>query len=254
MSVRCSLTPILHSLGRDFLVGMRLFTSSPLATSLPLAGMRLKKRWRTRRNSSRTRPKPSSPWVIISITCCVITGLLKPRSGSSAKCCQAAARSHAALALVARREGHWDESVAYFEQALALDPRNVELLNEAAWTYPTLRQFPTALKLYDRALDIVPNDPDVMAAKASIYQAEGNLEQAGKFLSQINAQTPSTIALVIKMTQLRLERNYAEAIQFLQARLAQFHFASDIDKAITQALLGCHPAPCRGYRWRKSCG
>ena len=40
-----------------------------------------------------------------------------------------------ALAEVARREGHWDESIAYYEQALALDPRNVELLREAAWTY-----------------------------------------------------------------------------------------------------------------------
>src|SRR6266446_6647563 len=39
------------------------------------------------------------------------------------------------------------------------------------------------------------------------------------------------------MTQLRLERNYAEAIQFLQARLAQFHSASETDKAITQAVL-----------------
>jgi TolB-like protein/Tfp pilus assembly protein PilF len=143
----------------------------------------------------------------------------------------------AALALVARREGHWDESVAYSEQALTLDPRNVQLLNEAAVTYATLRQFPTVLKLYDRALDIVPDDPGVMAVKATIHQAEGNLEQAGKLLSQINAQTPSTIALVIKMTQLRLERNYAEAIQFLQARLAQFHSASETDKAITQVFL-----------------
>ena len=237
MSGRCSLTPILRSLGRDFLVGMRFFTSTPAAIPLPLAAMRLKVRWRTRRNSSRTRPKPCLPWVIINTGCCVITGLPKPRSGTSAKCYQAAARSHTALGLVARREGHWDESVAYFEQALALDPRNVELLGEAALTYAMLRQFPAALKLYDRALDIVPNDPDVMASKANIYQAEGNLEQAGKFLSQINAQTPSESALVIKMTQLRLERNYGEAIRFLQARQAQFHSASEHDKAITQVLL-----------------
>ena len=50
------------------------------------------------------------------------------------------------------------------------------LLGQAASTYAMLRQFPTALKLYDRALDIVPNDADVMASKANIYQAEGNLE------------------------------------------------------------------------------
>ena len=65
-----------------------------------------------------------------------------------------------ALGAIARREGHWDESIAYCEQALALDPRNMELLTEAAWTYAMLRQFPAALKLYDRALDILPNDSD----------------------------------------------------------------------------------------------
>ena len=47
-----------------------------------------------------------------------------------------------------------------------------------------LRQFPAALKLYDRALDIMPNDPDLIATKASIYQAEGNLQEAARFLSQ----------------------------------------------------------------------
>ena len=31
----------------------------------------------------------------------------------------------AALALIARRQGHWDESVAYWEQTLVLDPRNM---------------------------------------------------------------------------------------------------------------------------------
>ena len=54
----------------------------------------------------------------------------------------------AALALIARRQGHWDESVAYWEQTLALDPRNIERLTSAAETYAMLRQFPVALKTY----------------------------------------------------------------------------------------------------------
>jgi TolB-like protein/Tfp pilus assembly protein PilF len=62
-----------------------------------------------------------------------------------------------ALGLIARREGRWDESTAYFEQALVLDPRNSELLTHMAGTYANLRQFPTAVKFYDRALDLSPN-------------------------------------------------------------------------------------------------
>ena len=63
-----------------------------------------------------------------------------------------------------------------------------------------LRQFPAALKTYDRLLDLVPNDPDTVASEARIYQAEGNLEQAGKLLVGVNAQTPSFKAYLTKGT------------------------------------------------------
>jgi serine/threonine protein kinase/predicted Zn-dependent protease len=123
------------------------------------------------------------------------------------------------LASIALDEGHWDQSIAYFEKALALDPLNAELLAVTAWTYGMRRQFPTALKLYDQALDITPNDPDVMASKANIYQAQGNLEQAARCLSQITAQTPGV--LESKINQFAFERNYGEAIRLVQARLAR---------------------------------
>jgi serine/threonine protein kinase/Tfp pilus assembly protein PilF len=142
-----------------------------------------------------------------------------------------------ALGFIARREGHWDQSIAYFEQALALDPRNVELLTDAAETYSMVRQFPAALKLYDRVLDITPNDPDAMAAKAGIYQAEGNLQEAARFLSEIDWQTPSEDTLAIKVSQLRLERNYGEAVRLLQLRQAEFHFDSERVKGRDQVVL-----------------
>src|SRR5262245_42693545 len=136
----------------------------------------------------------------------------------------------AALALIARRQGHWDESVAYWEQTLALDPRNTEWLATAAETYAMLRQFPAALKTYDRLLDIVPSDPETVASEAKIYQAEGNLEQAGKLLAGVNAQTPSFIAFLTKMNQLFLERQFDEAIRLIHSRLTEYRDLSDIER------------------------
>src|SRR5213596_2045220 len=135
-----------------------------------------------------------------------------------------------ALALIARRQGRWDESVAYWEQTLVLDPRNTEWLALVAETYAMLRQFPAALKTYDRLLDIVPNDTDTVALEAKIYQAEGNLEQAGKLLAGVNAQTPSFIAFLTKMDQLFLERQFDEAIRLIHSRLTEYRDVSDIER------------------------
>jgi TolB-like protein/Tfp pilus assembly protein PilF/tRNA A-37 threonylcarbamoyl transferase component Bud32 len=156
-----------------------------------------------------------------------LVGKMLPRSGDVAW----------ALGSLNRREGNWNESLAYLDQAIALDPRNDDLLTIAGWTYGMLRQFPAALRLYDRALDIVPNDPRLMSLEAGVHQAQGNLQEAAKCLAGINAQTPPENAFYIKIIQLRLERNHSEAIRLLEARLAHFQFGSEIDKAITQVLL-----------------
>jgi tetratricopeptide (TPR) repeat protein len=92
------------------------------------------------------------------------------------------------------------------------------------------RQFPAALKTYDRLLDIVPNDPDTVAFEAKIYQAEGNLEQAGKLLAGVNAQSPSFNAFVTKINQLFLERHFDEGIRLIHNRLTEFRDLSDIER------------------------
>jgi len=137
----------------------------------------------------------------------------------------------AALGHVTQRGGHVDESIAYFEQGLALDPRNMDLLVGAAATYAMLRQFPVAIKLYDRALAVIPNDPELMALKATMYQAEGNLQESAKLLIDVNERTTSGIAFEKKLSQLRLERNHTEAIRLLQARLAQAPSAFEMETA-----------------------
>jgi TolB-like protein/Tfp pilus assembly protein PilF len=141
-----------------------------------------------------------------------------------------------ALGLVTRRQGKWNESIAYLEQCLSLDPRNAEVLSNTAWTYAMLRKFSASLKLYDRALEINPNDLDLVAAKAGIYHANGNLKEAATLLTGINVQSPIQ-PFITKITQLRLEHNHGEAVRLLQARQAQFQFASDSDKATNEVML-----------------
>ena len=142
-----------------------------------------------------------------------------------------------ALGRIARKEGRWNDSIAYLDQALVLDPRNAELAITVADTYDYCRKFPEALKFYDRALDITPNEMDVIAGKASVYQAEGNITEAAKLLTEVNPLTPSYNVAGVKVTQFLLERHAEEAVQFLQMRLSQFHFGAEIEKGIYQGIL-----------------
>ena len=78
-------------------------------------------------------------------------GAAKTTFGRVSKMLPGSSEVPMALAVVARREGHWDESVAYFEQALASIRGTFSYLRSAG-TYAgsdlrQLRQFPTALKL-----------------------------------------------------------------------------------------------------------
>jgi TolB-like protein/class 3 adenylate cyclase len=143
----------------------------------------------------------------------------------------------AALALIARRQGQWDKSVAYWEQTLALDPRNTQWLATAAETYAMLRQFPAALKTYDRLLDLAPNDLDTVASEAKIYQVEGNLEQAGKLLAGVNAQTHSFNVVGAKINQLFLERQCDEAIRLIHSRLTESRDLPEFERLFDQGSL-----------------
>jgi eukaryotic-like serine/threonine-protein kinase len=160
-------------------------------------------------------------------------GLAKATFGRVSKMLPGNSEVLCALGAIARKEGHWDESVGYWERGLALNPRNTALLTEVAFTYAAVRQFSKAEKLYDRALDIVPNDLSLMALKASVYQAEGNLQEAAKSLAQVNTQTSSDVAVRVKLAQLRFEQK-PEANQWVQARQARLPFTAGIERASKQ--------------------
>jgi tetratricopeptide (TPR) repeat protein len=73
-----------------------------------------------------------------------------------------------------------------------------------------------------------------MALKASIYQAEGNLQESAKLLAEVNAETNSDVAVRMKLTQWRLERNHTEATRWAQTRQDRLRLVSGIEKGSKQ--------------------
>jgi len=120
------------------------------------------------------------------------------------------------LGYVARRRGEWDRSESYFAEAERLDPRSVSLLTQSAVTYVALRRFPEALRELDQVLDIVPDDVDTLANKASIAQAEGDLSRASALLAPLPLTADNRLALRIKIYQAILERHTTELVPRLK--------------------------------------
>jgi len=125
------------------------------------------------------------------------------------------------LAYVARRRGEWDRSEAYFNEAERLDPRNVSLLTQHAYSYINLRRFPEALRKLDQVLNIAPDDMDTLAFKAAILQAQGDLPLAAVLLAPLHPNAGDYSALEVQAYQAILERRPAPVIARLKEILAK---------------------------------
>jgi TolB-like protein/predicted Zn-dependent protease len=140
-----------------------------------------------------------------------------------------------ALALIARRQGRWDESLARFHEAIELDPRNLRALVWFADTYIALRQFPDALKCIDRVLEIAPTDQSAIGRKAAIYQALGQLEEADAVLAKMGASLSDALLVGVATNQLVLQHRYPAAIALLQSSLAKLSTTEVVERS--EALL-----------------
>ena len=125
------------------------------------------------------------------------------------------------LAYVMRRRGQWERSESYFNEAERLDPRNVLLLSQHATSYGCLRRFPEALRKLDQVLNITPDDVDIIALKANIAQAEGDLPRAAAILAPLHPAAKDTEAVEAQVYQEILERRPAQFTSRLKEILAK---------------------------------
>jgi serine/threonine-protein kinase len=67
-----------------------------------------------------------------------------------------------------RRQGRWEESTRNLERAMQLDPRNLFLLNQTAFSYQFQRRYSQMAAAFDHALALKPNDTDTRLARARV--------------------------------------------------------------------------------------
>jgi TolB-like protein/Tfp pilus assembly protein PilF len=141
------------------------------------------------------------------------------------------AEIHTALALIARRQGRWDDSLASFDQAITLDPRNLETLTQAVATAAGVRNFPLAFKYLDRVRDAAPNDHTTLLFQARTYQAQGRLDQAEPLLAKLAADMGLTVVSSMS-TQRLLQRRYADGAVLMRQYIGKLEAAQSVERSL----------------------
>jgi TolB-like protein/class 3 adenylate cyclase/Tfp pilus assembly protein PilF len=142
------------------------------------------------------------------------------------------------LAYIARKQGQWDRSEAYFAEAERLDPRNVNLLVQHAINDICHRRFRKALRKLDEALNITPDDLNIVVAKAGIAQAEGDLPRASALLAQLHFTAEDIEGPETQAYQAILEGRPASAIPLLKNVLSKPDPALGYFNAVLRFWLG----------------
>jgi tetratricopeptide (TPR) repeat protein len=115
----------------------------------------------------------------------------------------------------------------------------VNLIGQHALSYIALRHFPEALRKPDQILDITPDDVDILAIKAAIAQAEGDLQRASAILGPLRPGADLNQALETQVYQAILERRPAPMIARLQEVLAKPDPALGFINGELRFWLGC---------------
>jgi TolB-like protein/class 3 adenylate cyclase/Flp pilus assembly protein TadD len=118
--------------------------------------------------------------------------------------------------MIDRREGHWDEATRNLERALELDPRNFFTLQQLALAYQWQHRYADEARTYDRALTIVPADPNSRILRALVaLDWRADIKPFQTTLATLVAENPSVAPDVDPPLYALCERTDAAATRTL---------------------------------------
>jgi TolB-like protein len=94
-----------------------------------------------------------------------------------------------AMSLISARLGRWSDSLDYVDRGIALNPHDLLSRIQGINIGLAMREFPRVLAMIDSALQIWPNNGDLLGEKAQVLQARGQLDEAQTILSKLPFDT-----------------------------------------------------------------
>jgi TolB-like protein/Tfp pilus assembly protein PilF len=124
------------------------------------------------------------------------------------------AEVHMAIGAIERRQGKWAQSTANLERAAALSPKDAWVLKNLADNYSANKDFETADKIFDRAIEAAPNSLGARGEKAMLAVLwKGDLSTMEKELAQVpSGVDPEGYVTFYRMHLLELQRKFPEAL------------------------------------------
>ena len=124
-----------------------------------------------------------------------------------------------ALFLIERRLGLWDQAVQHMREATARDPRNVSLLSPTGCEgLNYMRRFDEAAQVLQQALQVSPDEPNVLNCLALVEQSRGRLDAADAWISRARLDLHE-VEYTPTVLQYLYRRRFGELVPLLRKSL-----------------------------------
>jgi TolB-like protein len=127
------------------------------------------------------------------------------------------AEVYMAIGAIDRRQGKWAKSTAHLKKAASLSPKDAWILVNLADNYRANRDFETADKLFDRAIEVAPNSLNARADKGRLaVDWKGDLSVIEKVLAEVPPGVdPDGTVTYGRAWLLMLQRKFPESLALL---------------------------------------
>ena len=145
-----------------------------------------------------------------------------------------------AMAAIQRRQGKWQESNASYAKAVSLEPRDPILLENMGMNYLAVRDYPTAARIFDRAIKAAPETFTIRELRARTeFYSKGDLRPMQTLLASLPENIDPNGTITLSRYNLKMyERKFDELLAILDrspAEKSRGETSAPISKAFLKA-------------------